>query len=67
MSFAEVNPSKPLNLIQTMDIYRVSMQMSDDAPFTVPSWFLREILEDYLSRKHLSDLSKEIGYPKGLP
>ena len=59
MSFAEVNPTKD-SMLSYMECYKLSLQMPDDAPFTVPSWFLRQILEDYLSRKDLKDITKEV-------
>ena len=42
-----------------MNCYETALRMPNDAPFTVPSWFIRDILEEYLSTKNISELTKE--------
>jgi hypothetical protein len=66
MSFAEFRPSKTnMFLFDCMNCYRLALQMPDGADFTVPSWFLRKILEDQLSNKTLIDLPKDSFTIKG--
>jgi hypothetical protein len=58
---AEYSVRKHAPIRDAMNAYETALMMPDDGTFTLPVWFVREVLEEYLNARHLSDLAKEGG------
>jgi hypothetical protein len=59
MTQAEYRFGKSEKLAGAMKCYETALRMPDDAPFTVPSWFIRDMSQEYLSTKNLSGLTQK--------
>lgn len=62
MALAEFMPTNK-TVEEYVRAYELALKMPDTAPFTVPSWFIRSLLEKYLSDKNLSDI-KDFDFDK---